>query len=261
VPVLRFAITRDGVRVAYQVVGQGAPLLLIHGLGDDRTLWSELSARLSPHYTCITLDLRGHGETTGSLSFGLFELSRDLEAVVSEARLRNVALVGHSLGAFVATLYAASSPWVRAVINIDQPLMLDAFAPIVRPHEAALRQGKVKEVYFEVTEALGLGPMPPALRARLEATREQLAPEVVLGVWGPMLDPTVTNLDVRMAEVLTRVTAPYLCLFGHDAAPEYLAWLRAQLPQVEVESWSGLGHFLHLLEPARFCERVRQFVG
>ncbi|MDB4990448.1 MAG: hypothetical protein JWN04_5626, partial [Myxococcaceae bacterium] len=41
----------------------------------------------------------------------------------------------------------------------------------------------------------------------------------------------------------------------------YLTWLRARLRHGQVESWSGLGHFLHLVEPDRFADRIKHFVG
>ncbi|MDB4977559.1 MAG: alpha/beta hydrolase fold [Myxococcaceae bacterium] len=258
----KFAITRDGVRVAYEAFGQGAPLILVHGLGDERSIWEEVVQRLEPHYTCITLDLRGHGQTTGASRFDPFELMHDLEAVINDSGTRRPALVGHSLGAFVATMYAAlSSRPVRSIVNVDQALELEALSAAVRPHEASLRAGRVKEVFFEVLGVDGAGPLRPEQRARLERTRESLAPEVVLGLCGPFFEISLAPFLERVERALERVQVPYLCLFGHDASPSYLAWLRGHIPVAEVESWSGLGHFMHLIEPERFCERVRQFVG
>jgi pimeloyl-ACP methyl ester carboxylesterase len=258
----RFAITSDGARVAYQVAGRGAPLLLVHGVGDERSLWEPIVERLADHYTCVTLDLRGHGQSTGALEFGPFELARDVEAVVFEAGLRKPALIGHSLGGFVASMYAGSArAGVRAVINVDQPLAMEDFAPLVRQYEPALRAGQVKQVLLEVLSLIGLGAMPGALRERLEATRERLAPEVMLGVWGPLLEPELEPMLARVDRELARIAAPYLSLFGSEPAASYVTWLRTRVPHAEVESFGGQGHFLHLLDPDRFCARVRQFVG
>ncbi|MDB4990344.1 MAG: alpha/beta hydrolase fold [Myxococcaceae bacterium] len=259
---LKFAITRDGVRVAYDTVGGGAPLVFVHGLGDERSIWQPVISLLAPHYTCITLDLRGHGQTTGALKFDPFELANDLEAVILEAGLRKPVLIGHSLGAFVATMYAAAARGpVGAVVNVDQLLMLDDWGAIVKPHEAALRAGHVREVSFKVLEPVGLGPLTAAQRARLDASRESLPPEVVLGVWGPFFEAKFDAVLARVERAIERISAPYLSLFGHEAAPAYLTWLRARLRHGQVESWSGLGHFLHLVEPDRFADRIKQFVG
>jgi len=47
---------------------------------------------------------------------------------------------------------------------------------------------------------------------------------------------------------------PYLFVAGHDPGPEYLAWMNLELPQAEVVTWPGSGHFPHLARPGRFAE-------
>lgn len=257
-----FAITRDGVRVAYEVTGVGAPLLLVHGLGDDRTLWLPLIERFAPHFRCVSLDLRGHGQTTGGVDFDPFGLHRDLDAVISDAGLVKPVLVGHSLGGFAATTYAAAhAAKVRAVINIDQPLALDALAAAVTEHHEALHAGEVSRVLMSVLALLGLGPLAHDLVQRLEQTRTALHKDVVLGVWGPVLVGDLGTTLTRMDALLGRIVAPYLCLLGRDVDPAYAGWLASRLPEATLESWPGLGHFLHLVDPDRFVERVRLFVA
>lgn len=256
-----FAITRDGVRVAYEVTGVGAPLLLVHGLGDERSLWQPLIERLAPHFRCVSLDLRGHGQTTGAVDFDPFGLQRDLDAVICDAGLARPVLIGHSLGGFAATTYAAAhATKVRAVINVDQPLALDTLAAAVAEHHAALHAGEVSHVLMSVLALLGLGPLAQGLVQRLEQTRRALDKDVVLGVWGPMLVGDLTATLARMDALLRRIGAPYLCLLGRDIDPSYAGWLATRLPEATLESWPGLGHFLHLADPDRFVERVRRFI-
>lgn len=57
------------------------------------------------------------------------------------------------------------------------------------------------------------------------------------------------------------IRAPYLLLHGADPGPEYVSWLTSHLPTATVEVWPDAGHFLHLLDPERFVERVIDFVG
>ena len=162
----------------------------------------------------------------------------------------------------MATLFAARTQKIlRAIVNIDQALSLDGFALAVRPHEAALRAGRVSEVFFALLGPEGLGPISPTLRAQLERSRAGLPAEVMLGIWAPLFAAQGERLDAHIERALARVQVPYLCLFGQPAPREYLTWLQSHLAHVELESWPGLGHFLHLLEPERFCARVRQFVS
>jgi pimeloyl-ACP methyl ester carboxylesterase len=257
-----FAITRDGVRVAYEQSGRGPPLVLVHGLGDDRALWQPLIERFSSHFRCFALDLRGHGQTTGAVDFDLFGLHRDLEAVVIDGGVQKPLLVGHSLGALVASTYAATyGGKVRAVINVDQPLALSELAQALAAQAESLRAGLTEHVLMAVLDQLGLGPLEPALRGRLAQTRKQLAHEVVLGVWGPLLEADVVTVQqLRLDALLARIVAPYLCLLGRDTEP-HAGWLHARVPHAEFESWRDLGHFLHLVEPERFVDRVLAFTA
>jgi pimeloyl-ACP methyl ester carboxylesterase len=257
-----FAITRDGVRVAYEITGNGRPLLLVHGLGDERSLWAPVVERFAPDFRCVTLDLRGHGESTGAVDFDPFGLHRDLDAVISDAGLRQPVLIGHSLGGFVATTYAgAHAAKVRAVVNVDQPLALDTLGQALGAHVEALHAGKVRETLMFVLSLLGLGPATKTLTARLEQTRAALPKEVVLGVWGPMLGEDLSPALARVDRLLGQLVAPYLCLLGRDVDPAYAHWLATRLPNATLEGWAGLGHFLHLVEPDRFVARVRQFLA
>jgi 3-oxoadipate enol-lactonase len=55
---------RDGLRLAYHEIGDGPPLLFVHGAtGTGKFDWGELAAALSPRYRCILPDLRGHGQS------------------------------------------------------------------------------------------------------------------------------------------------------------------------------------------------------
>jgi pimeloyl-ACP methyl ester carboxylesterase len=257
----RFAITRDGVRVAYETVGHGPALVLIHGLGDDRSLWQSVVERLAPHFCCTALDLRGHGQTTGGVDFDPFGLQRDLEAVISDAGLRRPILIGHSLGGFVATTYAATfASTVHSVVNVDQPLAFEAFGTAVGPLEASLRRGEVGPVLMSVLAQIGLGPILPQLRARLSETRERLSKDVVLGVWAPFFEADLTPTLRRVDALLERLAAPYLCLLGREIEPAYASWLSQRAPHALLESF-GDGHYPHLVAPDRFVDRVRAFVG
>ena len=52
---------------------------------------------------------------------------------------------------------------------------------------------------------------------------------------------------------------PYLALHGIDPGPDYGAWLRGVIPTATLEVWDGDGHYPHLVEPARFLDRLRAF--
>jgi len=261
-PSVRYAITRDGVRVAYEQSGRGIPLVFVHGLGDDRHTWRDAIDRLSTDHHCIALDLRGHGQTTGAARFDPFSLLHDLAAVIDEATQQPVVLIGHSLGGFAVSMFAADAERrVRAVINVDQPLQFDGMHGAIAPLEAPLREGRVYDIVSDVIDSLGTDALCAEERERLESARRKLTKEVVLGVWGPLFDGQLQTFSERVELALRAIDVPYLNLFGRDGQSDYEAWLCERVRTLELDAFCSAGHFVHLADPQAFVERVRRFVG
>ena len=104
------------------------------------------------------------------------------------------------------------------------------------------------------------GPLPDEEKARVGALRTPVQ-QVVLDIWSPVFDQSVEELDALVRDMLDGLEAPYLALHGDDPGPDYRAWLTDVIPQAELEVWDGMAHYPHLMEPARFAERVRSFVN
>ena len=251
--------TSHGVRIAYDDIGTGPPLLLVHGITDDRTLWAPIIDRLWGDYRCLSLDLRGHGESDGATDYSAFAMADDLAAVVAATGIAEPPLlIGHSLGGVVVTVYAAAAP-VAGVVNVDQPLRFSDFAAALAPLEPMLRGDGFHEALTMVFSAMEGDRLPPDLSARLRGNRERSRQDVVLGVWDLVFSTPPAELDAISAQLGPAITAPYLALHGLPLAPGYAEWFAALLPGAVLEEWEGDGHYLHLLDPDRFAARVRAF--
>ena len=72
----------SAVDVAHAVEGSGPPLYLVHGIGSRKTHWNALIARFQSEFTCMSFDLRGHGESpVPDTPYSLDQLVEDLEAL------------------------------------------------------------------------------------------------------------------------------------------------------------------------------------
>ena len=102
------------VSCAHTVVGKGPPLVLVHGIGAARDAWRFMEPHLANHFTVITYDLRGHGESPlpgkGEPDFGLDELVADLEALRQQLGIDAWHVAGHSLGGMIGPAYARAYP-------------------------------------------------------------------------------------------------------------------------------------------------------
>lgn len=103
--------TPDGT--AYDCVGPKGALavVLVHGLGLDRTIWRWLVPELAGHYQVVSYDLIGHGESAAPVGQPLLaDLARQLAGVMDHLGLERAAIVGFSLGGMVARRFAQDYP-------------------------------------------------------------------------------------------------------------------------------------------------------
>jgi len=95
----------------YWTGGQGPTLVMLHGAGDQAGTWSAVAEALAPRYRLVVPDLAGHGASApadGPISVG--QVLRGVEAILSQGPQDPVIIVGNSLGAWVAMLYAREHP-------------------------------------------------------------------------------------------------------------------------------------------------------
>ena len=94
----------DRVAIRYRVLGKGEPaLIFIHGWSCDSTYWDAQLDDFSKHYTVVTLDLAGHGDSgTARADWSMDAFGDDVVSVVQQIPNRELVLVGHSMGGTVA---------------------------------------------------------------------------------------------------------------------------------------------------------------
>lgn len=218
-----------GNRVAYELVGDGeVDLLLVHGITESRRSWDPLLDALSGEFRVINVDLPGHGESDPVDGYGLDRLAVDVGYVVEEVGRGTPLAVGHSLGGFVVSVYAAQRP-VRGALNVDQPLALAAFKDQLGAVESMLRGDGFGAVIGGMFDGF-MAPLPDAEKARLSGLRNANQ-EAVLGIWDPVFTKSAAELDTMVRELLAGIDAPYVALHGTDLGTDYVAWLQSVIPQ------------------------------
>lgn len=102
----------NGLEVNYQVVGDGVPLLILHGWGSNSTRWQDVANKITEKgFKVIVPDLPGFGETTPlSVPWNMNNYIKWLEAFVREMNLGEFYLAGHSFGGALACKYAIGHP-------------------------------------------------------------------------------------------------------------------------------------------------------
>ncbi len=250
------------VPCAYSVDGSGPPLVLIHGIGSRRQTWNEIVQILKDEYTCITYDLRGHGDSPVSSDvFGLSELVEDLELLRTTLGYAEWHIAGHSLGGMIGPAYAHKHP--------DSALSLGLLstAAFRTEDDAAKVQGVVASM-----EEHGVGNTLPTLVNRW-FTDEYVAanPDKIEARIQQVLDtPADTFLNVfhiyaetEMAPWLHEVTVPALVLTGENDGgcnPRLNRLIADAMPNAQLCILEHLKHSIMIEASPLVADHLRTFL-
>ena len=119
----------NGINIHYVIGGEGEPLVLIHGFGQNWYMWNRLLPELSKHFTVIAPDLRGVGESDKpETGYDKKTLATDIHELVSKLGYKSINLAGHDIGLMVAYAYAA-----QFGNEVKKLALMDALLPGVEP--------------------------------------------------------------------------------------------------------------------------------
>ncbi len=124
------------MKLFYRKIGEGQPLIILHGLFGQSDNWNTLAKQFAEqNFQVFTVDLRNHGLSPHSDDFNFQVMSDDVLELITDNQLRNVILIGHSLGGKVAMELAIKHPEV-----IDKLVVVD-IAPKYYPvhHQSVLQ--------------------------------------------------------------------------------------------------------------------------
>ena len=132
----------NGIRLFYERTGEGRPLVLLHGNGEDHTIFDEAVEVLSGRFACYTVDSRGHGQSDMVDELHYTDMAADLLAFLEDLDLRDVALCGYSDGGIVALLAAGWTDRIGDLIvcganSHPRGLKRAAYMDILREHQQA----------------------------------------------------------------------------------------------------------------------------
>ena len=101
----------NNIELAYTRRGKGTPLVLLHGFPLDHHLWDEVAPLLDDTFDLILPDLRGFGESaTVDTPYTMDDYASDIAGLLDQLDIQKAAIVGHSMGGYVALAFARLYP-------------------------------------------------------------------------------------------------------------------------------------------------------
>lgn len=246
----------------YSIEGSGPPLFLIHGIGAARDTWRFVLPELTPHFTVINYDLRGHGTSPQpDGEFGLDELVEDLEHLRAHLGIERAHFAGHSLGGMIGPAYAHRYP--------DRVLSLGLLST------AAFRTEDDSKKVWAVVEAMEKKGIPQVL----DTLKDRWYTDDFLVAQAEIVERRIKQVCDTPAEIfmnvfriyagtemqpwLHHVTAPSLVLTGENDGgcnPRLNLQIHAALPNSELVILPRLKHSILLEDGATVGRHLVQFI-
>ncbi|AND70104.1 hypothetical protein ATSB10_26500 [Dyella thiooxydans] len=117
-------VQAGGAHWSYYEGGEGPTLVLLHGYDSNKAVWLKVAAKLSPHFHLVIPDLPGWGDSSRDpgADYDVDTQAARLDGFMQALGLRNVTLVGHSMGGAIAGVYAAEHPE-----RVNRLVLVDSF--------------------------------------------------------------------------------------------------------------------------------------
>jgi esterase len=266
-------LTMNGLRFHYLEWGSKdlEPVILLHGAWWHAHVWDTLASALCLQHRILALDQRGHGETDWADDYAWQRWIEDLEAFVTALNLQRFALVGHSMGGWIAYMFAAQHPELvsRLVVEDIGP---DQRTPTLEQIQAQAAM-LTDQVWAQPNEAIAAirEAVPLAREAELRyAVSHNLRPRPEGGL-GWRYDTRRRSTGrlsrrpdaERQWEALRAIECPVLLMRGTRGilAADTAERMAAAIPDCRLVELPESGHNLHMENPEAFLQQVRDFLA
>jgi len=259
----------DGLPVHYVDWGDSTkpPLVMVHGLDRVARTFDHLATHFNTRYHVLAVDMRGHGDS-GWDPQGRYLVEdhvSDLEGVVRQLGLRNIVLWGNSTGGRVVQVFAGKHPeLVSRVISEDvgpeRPRQIaDSYSRRVQQEqEGWASEGELLAQLRKTNPRMSAAVLEPYVR--YGTTRR---PDGRI-IW--KRDPQLVNgfVATDLWRFVRNITSPILYVLGGQSRivpPETQAELKKTLPQAQIVTMPGLGHYPSDEQPTEFVAIVDRFLA
>ncbi len=255
----------NDIEIAYEDVGCGPAIVLIHGYPFNRSLWADQVTALADRYRVLTLDLRGHGETEASAGTSTMKLmAQDISALMDELRIDRAVVGGLSMGGYVALAFYQLFPR-----RVEKLLLADTRAQADTKEAKVTRAEQVEQILAEGMAGIVNAMLPKLLSPETVSKR----PDIVKRLREMMMhtNPEGAAAALRgmaeredQTERLSQVNVPTLIVVGKedpitpvaDSEKMHDGIAGSQLVVIENAS-----HVSNIEQPEQFNRALQEFLS
>ncbi len=248
----------NDIEIAYVHRGIGNALVLLHGYPLDHHLWDEILPLLEEDFDLIVPDLRGFGESTMTdAPITMDDYASDIARLLDMLGIQKTAIVGHSMGGYVALAFAKLYPKrVRGLGLVSSQVLADPPDRKEGRYKSAadVEQNGIGGVVEAMTTKF---TSDPRLQAFARASMEAQKPAAYIGALKAMAE----RMD--STSLLPTFTFPVVLVHGNadvlipvDRARE----VKAAIPNAYLEEIDGAGHMPMMEAKEKTAEALKHLI-
>lgn len=263
-------IKTNGIDVYYESTGSGQPLLLIASLGYGLWMWHKMIPGLAKEFQVIAFDNRGAGQTDKPDGpYTVQMLAADTAGLLDALGIRQAAVMGHSMGGFVAQELALNRPDLVGKLILSSTNFGGPHHIPVTPEALAVMMDRSGDPIDLVKRGIAVASAPGFAEAQPGVVQELVAYRLTNPVPPAQYQSQVAiGLGLMSAEAcfeqrLKNITVPALILFGeHDKVvpPGNAELLAREIPGSTIYILGNAGHIFPIEVPEAAVQAVVQFL-
>jgi pimeloyl-ACP methyl ester carboxylesterase len=260
----------NGLRIHYLEWGTAdkQPLIMLHGIGRIAHTFDHIAPHFAARYHVMAVDMRGHGDSDWDPkgAYLVEDYVKDIEGLAQQLRLKNIVIWGNSTGGRVAQVFAGLHPELVAAV-ISEDVGPERPREIADGMTARLKQederGWASEEELLAQQKKGSArTVEDILRAYVQYGSKRRPDGRV--IW--KRDPAIGNgfVPTELWRFVRQIKAPIIYVLGGRSTIVPAATqeeLRKVLPQAEITTIAGAGHYPSEENPAEFLGVVDKFLA
>lgn len=252
------------MQLNYKSLGEGQPLIILHGLFGSLDNWLSIGKELADHYKVYLVDQRNHGQSPHSDEFNYAAMAKDLHEFINEHVLNNPIIVGHSMGGKTAMKFALNYTdlWDKLVV-VD-----------ISPKSYPVHHDKILEGLSAI-DVKGLDSRKEAddkLSDYVDdfGTRQFLLKNLARKKeggfeWKMNLDAIRKNIEIIGEGMDEQLAIEKDVLFIRGEKSDYIKdkdsiLIVQHFPNAAIETIEDAGHWVHAEQPDKFLEVLMTFL-
>lgn len=245
-------------------LGEGKPLIILHGLFGSGDNWQTISKEFAPFYSVHLVDQRNHGNSPHSDEFNYDLLANDLKEFLDENEIRKAAVLGHSMGGKAAMTFASLFPEM-----VEKLIVVDIGPKQYPPHHENVFNG-FKAVSLETIKSRKQAEEQLSLNISDFGVRQFILKNLTRNEnggfkWKVNLKSLVENVSEvgRALDASDSFEGETLFVGGSNSGyikTEDHDLILSHFPQAKIEMIEGAGHWVHAEKPKELFEVVMKFL-